>query len=58
MTILQDAILYALDAAGRERNRHRQADLFWTALTRRVSPVDTYEVEQELKGLFSNRRAA
>jgi len=58
MTILQDAILYALEAAGRERNQHRHADLFWNALTERVNPVDAYEVEQELKGLFSHRRAA
>jgi hypothetical protein len=54
MTTLQSAILDALEAAGPER----KADLFWSALTRRVSPVDAYEAEQELKGLFSNRRAA
>jgi hypothetical protein len=58
MTTLQSAILDALEAAGPERNQHRQADLFWAALTRCVSPVDAYEVEQEPKGLFSRRRAA
>jgi hypothetical protein len=56
--ILQGAILEALEAVGRVRNEHRQAEQFWRELTKRVSPVDAEEVAQELKGLFSNRRAA
>ena len=58
MTTLQTAILEALDVAGRERNQSRHAELFWEALTERVSPVNDWEVERELKGLFSGRRAA
>ena len=58
MTILQDAIFHALEAAGRERNQHRHAELFWDALTERVSPVKVDDVEEELKWLFSRRRAA
>jgi hypothetical protein len=58
MTILQDAILFALEAAGLERNQHRHADLFWDTLTKRVSPVKVDDVEQELKWLFNRRRAA
>jgi hypothetical protein len=58
MTILQDAILHALDTAGCERNQHRHAELFWDALTERVSPVKVDDVEEELKWLFSRKAAA
>ena len=58
MTVLQDAILHALGTAGRERNQHRHADLFWNALTERVNPVKVDDVEEELKWLFNRRRAA
>jgi hypothetical protein len=58
MTVLQDAILHALDTAGPEKDWLRHSDLFREALTARVSPVKVDDVEKELKWLFSRRRVA